>query len=213
MNSTPEPSYKVAARELAELWASLQGDANHCKAGISSHVGNARLRVDTSRGEKPWEHVELEVIISRSKQGDRLTVTPAVSETFVWRMGLGLINWAVPFSKAFAYGIPWQDHQTHLGRNKQSLSSQTMSRLIQSSPAILRLFAKTCNPAEVLARVCADAKSAEQPFEYWAGDFGYDTDSIKALTTYHVCQSEGVKARKLIDGATFDRLAALANEL
>lgn len=41
--------------------------------------------------------------------------------------------------------------------------------------------------ASVLYSLLADAQGAEQPFDYWAADYGYDTDSIKALNTYNAC--------------------------
>lgn len=39
----------------------------------------------------------------------------------------------------------------------------------------------------VLYSLLSDAQGAEQPFDYWAADYGYDTDSIKALNTYNAC--------------------------
>lgn len=41
--------------------------------------------------------------------------------------------------------------------------------------------------ASVLHSLLLDAQGAEQPFDYWAADYGYDTDSIKALNTYNAC--------------------------
>lgn len=41
--------------------------------------------------------------------------------------------------------------------------------------------------ASVLYSLLLDAQGAEQPFDYWASDYGYDTDSIKALNIYNAC--------------------------
>lgn len=41
--------------------------------------------------------------------------------------------------------------------------------------------------ANVLHSLLMDAQGAEQPFDYWAADYGYDTDSIKALNIYNAC--------------------------
>lgn len=41
--------------------------------------------------------------------------------------------------------------------------------------------------ASVLYSLLSDAQGAEQPFDYWAADYGYDTDSIKALNIYNAC--------------------------
>lgn len=45
----------------------------------------------------------------------------------------------------------------------------------------------TPTAANVLHSLLMDAQGAEQPFDYWAADYGYDTDSIKALNIYNAC--------------------------
>lgn len=40
------------------------------------------------------------------------------------------------------------------------------------------------------------AEAAECTFKEWCGNFGYDTDSRKALETYHACQANTEKLRK-----------------
>lgn len=42
----------------------------------------------------------------------------------------------------------------------------------------------------VLGSLLSDASSADQSFEDWAGDYGYDTDSRKAYATYEAVQSQ-----------------------
>jgi len=41
--------------------------------------------------------------------------------------------------------------------------------------------------ASVLYSLILDAQGAEQPFDYWCADYGYDQDSRKALATYDAC--------------------------
>lgn len=41
--------------------------------------------------------------------------------------------------------------------------------------------------ASVLRCLISDAQGAEQPFDYWCADYGYDTDSMKALNTHNAC--------------------------
>lgn len=41
--------------------------------------------------------------------------------------------------------------------------------------------------ATVLHSMLGDAQGAEHPFDCWCADYGYDTDSIKALGTYNAC--------------------------
>lgn len=70
------------------------------------------------------------------------------------------------------------------------------------------------NPAQVLAYVCRDGLSAEQSaFPEWAADYGYDSDSIKAKTIYDACLEEGHKARRIVSGKVFEKMAKLAGEL
>lgn len=45
----------------------------------------------------------------------------------------------------------------------------------------------TPTAANVLYSLLMDAQGAEQPFDYWCSDFGYDTDSRKALSVYEAC--------------------------
>ena len=47
--------------------------------------------------------------------------------------------------------------------------------------------AKAPTPEDVLMCLASDAEALELTFEEWCGNFGCDTDSIKALTTYNTC--------------------------
>ncbi len=51
--------------------------------------------------------------------------------------------------------------------------------------------AHTVDPtaADVLDCLASDASGAEQSFEDWCSDYGYDTDSRKAEKTYKACVS------------------------
>lgn len=51
--------------------------------------------------------------------------------------------------------------------------------------------------ADVLASLCSDAMSVAcgQSFEEFCGEFGYDTDSRKAETTYRTCQETALRLR------------------
>lgn len=207
------PEYKQATNKLAALWDSLKADPVNFKPGLSVRVINAVLRAEQSKDEKPWDHVALEVVFTRFVSIDRLTVKQGAEESFTWRMGLGLIDWKEVFKRGFAYGIGWSEREKYRMRGIHGFTSEHMAAIVGSSRAVLNLFAKTVNPAEVLGRVCSDANSANQPFESWCGDFGYDSDSISALETYRLCQSQGLRARRLIDTNTFDKLAELTNAL
>ena len=48
---------------------------------------------------------------------------------------------------------------------------------------------------DVLHSLVMDSSASEQSFDDWCGEFGYDTDSIKALATYMDCQRNTIKLR------------------
>ena len=80
----------------------------------------------------------------------------------------------------------------------------------------LREFAKAVKPAEVLASYAADAEEASSlSFDDWCGNFGYDTDSRKALRTYLACQRGmmGVRAVLAASKVTIAQLAELSRRL
>lgn len=61
--------------------------------------------------------------------------------------------------------------------------------------------------ADVLACVASDASSADQPFESWASDLGYDTDSREAERTWKACREARAKLIRFA-GDHFDRIVA-----
>lgn len=67
---------------------------------------------------------------------------------------------------------------------------------------------KSPAPAEVLASYCRDWQDSDCAFDEWADNFGYDTDSRKALATYESCRAAGPKLRAL--GLTREQIARFA---
>jgi hypothetical protein len=61
---------------------------------------------------------------------------------------------------------------------------------------------------EVLGCLISDGSGTDQPFEEWASDLGYDTDSRQAERTYKACADAGRRVRAFL-GADFDRFAPL----
>jgi len=49
--------------------------------------------------------------------------------------------------------------------------------------------ARTPEIDDVLFSLVMDSHAAEMTFAEWCGEFGYDTDSRKALATYEACQN------------------------
>lgn len=69
---------------------------------------------------------------------------------------------------------------------------------------------KAPHAADLLHSLISDSSAAEQSFASWCSEYGYDTDSRKALATYEECQRNADKLRKLFKA---DELAALSEAL
>lgn len=63
------------------------------------------------------------------------------------------------------------------------------------------------HPADLLYSLISDSSAAEQTFANWCSDFGYDTDSRKALQTYEACQENTDKFRRVFTRAQIEALA------
>ena len=68
------------------------------------------------------------------------------------------------------------------------------------------------NAASVLYCLLSDAEALDQSFSDWAGNFGYDTDSRKALATYETCCDAGREMRRLFTAAQRDELRDLLQD-
>ena len=53
---------------------------------------------------------------------------------------------------------------------------------------------------DVLECLLSDESSADQSFEEWCSDYGYDTDSRQAERTYKAVRSKSKKLRRLLGG-------------
>ena len=60
----------------------------------------------------------------------------------------------------------------------------------------------------VLWCLLTDANGAEQGFEGWCADYGYDTDSRKAYALWEGCAATAPKLRKLLGRDVFRALLA-----
>lgn len=60
--------------------------------------------------------------------------------------------------------------------------------------------------ANVLGCLLSDAISADESFEEWCDNLGFDTDSRKAERTYKVVQAQSEKLKRLL-GDDFDRFS------
>lgn len=60
--------------------------------------------------------------------------------------------------------------------------------------------------ADVLYSLLLDSSAAEMTFASWCAEFGYDTDSRKALDTYLACQENADKLARIFDHTTREQL-------
>jgi hypothetical protein len=65
--------------------------------------------------------------------------------------------------------------------------------------------------ADVLHSLCVDSTPyfAHSTFEDWAGEYGYDTDSRKALATYEQCIDTGRKLARALPADVLEQVQAL----
>lgn len=73
-------------------------------------------------------------------------------------------------------------------------------------------YAVSPTQASVLYCLLADAISAEQNFNDWCNNFGYDNDSIKAFKTYQACCDTLEKMRNIFSGKQRAELSELLQD-
>lgn len=67
--------------------------------------------------------------------------------------------------------------------------------------------------ASVLCSVIPDGLAASSlSFDDWCSDFGYDSDSIKALSMYRACCEDGKKLRRLFTDEQISRLSDILED-
>lgn len=66
--------------------------------------------------------------------------------------------------------------------------------------------------ADVLYSLVLDSSACDQSFDHWCDEFGYDTDSRKALETYLACQENSNKLHKVFSGAQLEKLRELLQD-
>ena len=56
--------------------------------------------------------------------------------------------------------------------------------------------------ADVLYSLILDAEACEQSYQDWCDNYGYESDSIKALNMYRACEAIGQELRKVFNHQT-----------
>ena len=72
---------------------------------------------------------------------------------------------------------------------------------------------KTPTASDLVWAVATDSTALNESFSDWCGEFGYDTDNIKARSTYKACQTYANRLKNLInDEGLFSQLVESARE-
>lgn len=66
--------------------------------------------------------------------------------------------------------------------------------------------------AGVLHSVILDSSACGQSFDDWCADYGYDSDSRRALQTYLACQENAAKLDKVFSRADIENLAEILQD-
>jgi hypothetical protein len=57
-----------------------------------------------------------------------------------------------------------------------------------------------------------DSSAADSSFDDWCADYGYDTDSRKALESYLECQQTSIKLRKVFTNSQLETLQTMLED-
>lgn len=144
---------------------------------------------ENTKGDK-WEHDLWSVTLSY--QGRELTTE--------YRTGLGHRKMAQGTKKTHN-GLTTFYYSLHNGGTPNYTTTQAAQAGL--------LVVKTPDVADVVLSLIVDSSCAEHTFDEWCSEFGYDTDSRKALDTYLKCQENYIKLRQLLGSATFTELVGL----
>ena len=63
--------------------------------------------------------------------------------------------------------------------------------------------------ADVLYSLLLDSEACNESYQDWCDNFGYESDSIKALNTYRACEAIGHELRKAFDHKTREAFSAV----
>lgn len=103
--------------------------------------------------------------------------------------------WRVSFIRGNA--VMETDYFTGTGHRKSNTPNLKPGRFGYMAPSPVTPCA-----ADVLYSLCLDAEACEMSYQDWCDNFGYNSDSIKALNTYRACESIGHELRKVFDHTT-----------
>jgi hypothetical protein len=102
-------------------------------------------------------------------------------------------------------------HMTDMGRGayhyRVTLRRRTPRRSMTVPFSCGSAWTREPDAADVLDCLLSDASGADQSFEDWASDYGFDTDSRKHERTYRAIARQTAKLRRFL-GDDYDRALA-----
>jgi hypothetical protein len=95
----------------------------------------------------------------------------------------------------------WQVKIERFGKTSSMVITYSMGSAHKNPPAL----------PEIMHCLVSDSQSVMggTTFEQWAGDLGYDVDSISALRTFEACQKQAKDFAALLNPSDMDRLTEL----
>lgn len=83
------------------------------------------------------------------------------------------------------------------------LSVFNLSRTLWNAERLNWIHVKVPRVKDILWSLYMDASGAQESFEDWCSNYGYDTDSRRALNMYFACQESGHKLRKIMKSKNY----------
>lgn len=160
-------------------------------SGIKYDVHFNGVGSDGFNGEK-WEHDKFIIFFSNEKNSGR----------FEYNTGFGHRITHKQFSKISPKNIRLASIHKEISGLHRVLFSISEGYTYAVAPTA----------ASVLHSLFLDASAGAETFEDFCSNFGYDTDSRKALDTYLACQENGVKLRKIFNGDLRHQLEKLLQD-
>lgn len=83
------------------------------------------------------------------------------------------------------------------------LSVFNMSRTLWNAERLDYIYVKIPRVRDILWSLYMDASGAQESFDDWCSNYGYETDSRRTLETYLACQESGHKLRKIMKSKNY----------
>lgn len=177
------------------------------------------------------DHIELDAFIASLGLNYMATFVPQSQSRNANEKHRSL-NWRVNLSKGYGTEVhparmvietdymqgighipeDWQVRARHRGAHRNCIMIDNYERGVAESGryGIAHQIKLPPPPLrDVLYGLVLDGSAADELFEDWCDNFGYDTDSRKAEETYNVCRDHGLKLRRMIGAENLGKLSEL----